>query len=225
MAEILGKKEDIPLLESMYNAEKEYFNTRFGGELTTQTAMALALDLDLLPAERKQEVASNLDKHIREQRNVHLCTGFLGTPHLLHALSANGYTDTAWKLLEQKSCPSWLFPVLNGATTIWERWDSWTPKKGFQDPKMNSFNHYAYGAVLDWIIGVAAGISPDFDIDPHPGGTLSFMEVEYKGFFVRWEKDEKEIRYTVKVPAGIKAKFRGEVLENKEVYHFTENIR
>ena len=224
MAEILGKEEDIPQLEIMYNAEKEYFNTRFGNELTTQTAMALALDFDLLPAERVEEIAAKLDQHVREQRNMHLCTGFLGTPHLLHALSKNGYTDTAWALLEQKSCPSWLFPVLNGATTVWERWDSWTPEKGFQDPKMNSFNHYAYGAVLDWIIGVAAGISPDFNIDPHPGGTLSFMEVEYKGVFVRWEKDEKEIRYTVKIPAGVKARFRGEVLENKEVFHFTENI-
>ena len=224
MAEILGKKEDILLLEKIYDAEKEYFNTTFGNQLTTQTAMALALDFDLLPAERKQEISSNLDKHIREERNVHLCTGFLGTPHLLHALSKNGYVHTAWELLEQKSCPSWLFPVINGATTVWERWDSWTPEKGFQDPKMNSFNHYAYGAVLDWIIGVAAGISPDLNIDPHPGGTLSFMEVEYKGVFIRWEKDEKVIRYTVKAPAGVTAKFRGEVLESNRICHFTENI-
>ena len=89
---------------------------------------------------------------------------------------------------------------------------------------MNSFNHYAYGAVLDWIIGVAAGISPDFNIDPHPGGTLSFMEVEYRGVSVRGEKDEKEVRYTVKTPAGINAKFRGQALESNGVYHFSENI-
>ena len=90
---------------------------------------------------------------------------------------------------------------------------------------MNSFNHYAYGAVLDWIIGVAAGITPDLDIDPHPGGTLSFMEVQYKNVFLRWEKEDGKIRYTVKVPAGVSAKFRGKALNGQQVYHFTEDMK
>ena len=89
---------------------------------------------------------------------------------------------------------------------------------------MNSFNHYAYGAVLDWIIGVAAGITPDLNIDPHAGGTLSFMEVEFKGVYVRWNKDSNTINYTVKVPSGVSAKFRGMQLENNKVYHFSEKI-
>ena len=225
MAQTLRKQEDIPLLEEIFTAEKAFFNTSFGEKLTTQTGMALALDFDLLPEEKKKETAARLDQHIREKRKMHLCTGFLGTPHLLSALSKNGYLSTAWALLEQESCPSWLFPVLNGATTVWEHWDSWTPDKGFQDPAMNSFNHYAYGAVLDWIIGTAAGISPDFNIDPHPGGTLSFMEVCYKGVFVRWEKENKQIHYTIRIPDGITAAFRGRALTGSADYHFTENIQ
>ena len=225
MAQILEKREDIPLFEKIYTSEKEYFNSRFADSLTTQTGMALALDFELLPEDKRKNVAKNLNDHIRHQRNTHLSTGFLGTPHLLHALSKNGYTDTAWALLEQKTYPSWLFSVLNGATTVWEHWNSWTPENGFQNPDMNSFNHYAYGAVLDWIICVGAGIAPDFNIDPHPGGTLSFMEVKYRGVFLRWEKTEKEIRYTVRVPEGISAKFRGKALDSLQVYHFTENIK
>ena len=155
---------------------------------------------------------------------MHLATGFLGTPYLLHALSDNGKAQTAWALLEQTTCPSWLFPVLNGATTIWERWDGWTPEKGFQTPTMNSFNHYAYGAVLDWIIGKAAGISPDFDIDPVPGGTLSFLEAEYRGIYVRWDKNADKIRYTVKVPADRSVRFRGSELAGGKTYYFTEHI-
>ena len=225
MAQILEKQEDIPLFEEIHAAEKAHFNTRFSDTLTTQTGMALALDFELLPEEKRAEAAKNLNDHVLLKRNTHLSTGFLGTPHLLHALSANGYTDTAWALLEQKTYPSWLFSVLNGATTVWEHWNSWTPENGFQNPEMNSFNHYAYGAVLDWIIGVAAGIAPDYNIDPHPGGTLSFMEVQYRGVFLRWEKEDGKIRYTVKVPDGISAKFRGKVLSGAKVYHFTEEMK
>ena len=89
---------------------------------------------------------------------------------------------------------------------------------------MNSFNHYAYGAVLDWIIGVGAGITPDLDINPHPGGTLSVMEVEFKGVYVRWDKDSDTINYTINVPSGAAAKFRGMKLEDNKIYHFSEKV-
>jgi alpha-L-rhamnosidase len=82
-----------------------------------------------------------------KSRGDHLATGFLGTPYLLHVLEAAGHLDVAYKLLEQETHPGWLFQVKNNATTIWERWDGWTAEKGFQDKTMNSFNHYAYGAV------------------------------------------------------------------------------
>lgn len=174
--------------------------------------MALALRFNLLPEGKRKKCAGNLSRLIREKFKTHLSTGFLGTPHLLHALSENGYHELAWELLEQTTFPSWLFPVLNGATTMWEHWDSWTPENGFKDPKMNSFNHYAYGAVLDWIVQKAAGISPDFNIDPQPGGTLSFMDVTFKGLKVRWEKTAGKYHCSIVVPEGITAKFRKKVL-------------
>ena len=104
---------------------------------------------------------------------------------------------------------------------MWEHWDSWTPERGFKDPKMNSFNHYAYGAVLDWIVGFAAGIKPDMDIDPHPGGTLEYMNVTFKGLSVRWEKAATgAYRCTITVPENISASFRGEKL-SPGVHDFT----
>lgn len=222
-AKILEKSGDVKLLAGYLEAEKKYFNDNFADKLETQTALSLALVFDLLQPELREAAAGKLCRNI-EERNMHLATGFLGTPYLLHALSDNGKAQTAWALLEQTTCPSWLFPVLNGATTIWERWDGWTPEKGFQTPTMNSFNHYAYGAVLDWIIGKAAGISPDFDIDPVPGGTLSFLEAEYRGIYVRWDKNADKIRYTVKVPADRSVRFRGSELAGGKTYYFTEHI-
>jgi alpha-L-rhamnosidase len=92
---------------------------------------------------------------------MRLATGFLGTPYLQHALTSEGRIDTAAALLFQTRWPSWLYAVTQGATTIWERWDGWTAEKGFQTPGMNSFNHYAFGAVAEWLISAVAGIAPD----------------------------------------------------------------
>ena len=89
-----------------------------------------------------------------------MTTGFVGTPYILHALSSNGYTDLAYELLLQEKCPSWLYNVKMGATTMWERWTSMNEDGTMNNPEMNSFNHYAYGAVFDWIFGVCAGIKP-----------------------------------------------------------------
>ena len=102
-------------------------------------------------------LARNIEQH------GHLTTGFVGTPYLLHVLTRIGRLDLAYRLLLRREFPSWLFPVVKGgATTIWERWDGWTEEKGFFDPEMNSFNHYAYGAVGDWLYGTLAGL----DLDP-----------------------------------------------------------
>ncbi len=104
---------------------------------------------------------------------MHLSTGFVGSPYLNHVLSQNGCLDAAYALLQQKSWPSWLYAVTQGATTIWERWDGWTPENSFQTPEMNSFNHYAYGAIGQWMYERVAGLAPD---PAHPG---------YKHFVVR----------------------------------------
>ena len=212
IAKVLQHDEDAELFMKWSEEYKKFFVENYYSKLDSQTTKVLALRFRLLPDDLQKECADSLQRDICEKADTHLTTGFLGTPHLLHALSENGYRELAWKLLEQTTFPSWLFPVLNGATTVWEHWDSWTPEKGFKDPEMNSFNHYAYGAVLDWIIKDAAGIAPDFNIDPHPGGTLSYLDVTYRGVRVRWEKENDKYLCLIDVPEGIIAKFRGETL-------------
>ena len=209
----LGETADQEMFESFLARYKLYFQKNLASGMVSQTAFAHALHFNLLEKEQIPSAVDALVRHIREKSNTHLATGFLGTPYLLHALSGHGHADLAWELLEQTTYPSWLFPVLNGATTMWEHWDSWTPERGFKDPNMNSFNHYAYGAVLDWIIGFAAGIKPDMDIDPHPGGTLGFMKVTFKGLTVYWEKvADGAYRCEITVPEDVPAFFRGEKL-------------
>lgn len=212
-AAALGESEDQRDFESYLAEYKQYYRENLVSAMCSQTAFAHALYFGLLEDAQIPGAVDALVKHIREKRNTHLASGFLGTPYLLHALSRYGHAALAWELLEQTTFPSWLFPVLNGATTMWEHWDSWTPERGFKDPNMNSFNHYAYGAVLDWIIGFAAGIKPDMDIDPHPGGTLGFMKVTFKGLTVYWEKvADGAYRCEITVPEDVPAFFRGEKL-------------
>ena len=140
----------------------------------------LALHFDLLPAKLRPLAAAELVADI-ERRGNHLSTGFVGSPYLPHVLSSNGRLDVAYKLLAQTTWPSWLYPVTQGATTIWERWDGWTPENGFQDKGMNSFNHYAYGAIGAWLYNTVAGIEIDpaqpgykhTILRPQPGGDLT----------------------------------------------------
>ena len=165
MARRLGKISDAERYETLFQVIRQAFNNRFvtaAGLIAghTQTAYVLALVFDLLSSEHRKIAIEELVKNIKKHE-MHLATGFIGTPHLLFALSDNGYADIALKLLTQKTYPSWLYPVLNGATTIWERWDGWSSEKGFQDPDMNSFNHYAYGAVGQWIYSRLAGLDTD----------------------------------------------------------------
>src|SRR5207237_4046284 len=131
----------------------------------TQTAHVLALHFELLPNDLRPKAFDALVQN-SESRGMHLSTGFVGTPYLNHVLTNFGRPDIAYALLMQKTFPSWLFPVTHGATTIWERWDGWTPEKGFNDAGMNSYNHYAYGAVGEWLYARVAGI----DVDPEAPG-------------------------------------------------------
>lgn len=112
----------------------------------------------MLPENLRNQAAKRLADNI-ESYDFHLTTGFLGTPYLAHVLTRFGYHDLAYTLLMQQSYPSWLYPVTVGATTIWERWDGRKPDGTFQTPSMNSFNHYAYGAIGDWMYRKLAGIN------------------------------------------------------------------
>ena len=155
IAKILGKPEDEEKYRKQKRAIQEAFYNEFvtrSGRVgsNTQTAYVHALMFDLLPEEERAGAAARLVDDIAH-RGFHITTGFTGAPYIMHVLSRFGYTSVAYKLLLQKEFPSWLYPVTKGATTIWERWDGIKPDGSFQTPGMNSFNHYAYGAVGDWM--------------------------------------------------------------------------
>ena len=186
-AAVLGKKEEAAeyaaLLPKIKEAWVREFVTSTGrvGE-NTQTAYALALQFDLLPEDLRAEAARRLAAEVKSRG--HLTTGFVGTPYLCHVLSRYGHADLAYRLLLREEYPSWLYPVKQGATTIWERWDGQKPDGSFQSVGMNSFNHYAYGAIGEWMYRVVAGLELDprepgyrhVLAQPQPGGRLTSAE-------------------------------------------------
>src|SRR5204863_3905151 len=141
---------------------KEYVTSNGRLVSSTQTAYVLALNFDMLPENLRQQTAQRLVDNIKSY-DTHLTTGFLGTPYLTHVLTRFGYTDVAYSLLLQETFPSWLYPVKMGATTIWERWNGIRPDSSFEPASMNSFNHYAYGAIGDWMYRIVCGIDTDED--------------------------------------------------------------
>ena len=204
----------------------------------TQTSLALLLHFELCENHEKEKIAKKLVELIRENGN-RLTTGFVGTPYLLHALSANGYVDVAYDLLLQENYPSWLYSVNHGATTMWEHWDGIKEDGSFWATDMNSFNHYAYGAVYDWIFGVAAGIKVREDgvgyrhvsIVPNPEKRIGRLKVSYetgRGILSSaWQFEDGGITYTFSIPEGTIADVslpNGQCLTlSVGEYSFTEN--
>ena len=126
----------------------------------TQTAYVLGLHMGLIPGELRRAAAGELAEAIR-RAEWHLTTGFVGVGYLLPVLSTHGYTHLAYRLVEQRSRPSWRYMIDDGATTIWERWNGWTSEDGFASPAMNSFNHYSLGSVGEWLYRFVLGIEPE----------------------------------------------------------------
>jgi alpha-L-rhamnosidase len=164
-----------------------------------------------------------------ESRGWHLSTGFIGTKDLMLVLSSLGRNDVAYRLLHNETFPSWGFTIRNGATSIWERWDGWTPEKGFQDPGMNSFAHYSFGAVYQWMVENIGGIRNDgpgyrtIVIAPHPGGKLTSARVSYRSvagpITTAWKIEDGRISLAVNIPANTTARIHlpgvaGTVLES-----------
>jgi alpha-L-rhamnosidase len=218
---LLGKAKDVQRFQRLHRKIVTAFQRRFvtyEGLIVsgTQTAYVLALQFDLLPERLRDRAAAYLALDIKN-RDFHLATGFVGTPYILEVLEKYGHLEVAYRLLEQEKFPSWLFPVKNGATTIWERWDGWTPEKGPQDKAMNSYNHYAYGAVGAWIYQTVAGLDLDLQepgykhiiFKPRPGGSLTWAEAELKissgKARIRWEKTPKGLSLDLHVPSGSRA--------------------
>ena len=230
VAKALGKKADEQRFTTLFQNMKNAFNKRFvsadghvvtpvGSPLSvspygegsketakeptpikTQTAYVVPLYMNMINESVKLKAASYLADLVKEN-GFKLNTGFIGTPYLNIVLSDNGYDDMAYRLIQQQEFPSWLYPILQGATTMWERWNSYTIKNGFGPVGMNSFNHYAYGAVEDWLIAYSAGIQRDetqpgyrhFFLQPRVGGKFSFVETTFKSMYglieSKWTSD------------------------------------
>lgn len=181
---------------------------------SSQTGYALAFTMELTPDHLEQKAAKQFEAEIA-RFDYHLATGFIGTPRLLPGLAEAGQIDRAYQLLMNTDYPSWLYPVTLGATTMWERWDGWTPEEGFQDPGMNSFNHYAFGAVGEWLYSTIGGIRPvepgfkHFEIAPKPGGSLTWAKTRYRSIrgLIRseWERTADGLTLVVAVPVNTTA--------------------
>lgn len=205
IGKILG--QDVSEYEDLYNRIKAAYRKAFLDKLDTQTEKVLTLHFDL--AEDGQPVADALAEQIRAC-GMQLQTGLIGTPYLLHELSRYGYSDIAWSLLLRKEYPGWLYSVSKGATTVWEHWDGIKPDGTFWDDDMNSYNHYAYASVADWVFGAACGIkpaSPGFAkvrIEPHPDKRLTSLSAVLDTVHGRirsaWKYTEDGIRYEIETP-------------------------
>ena len=191
----IGTGRDASRYETMTRDAKTYIRERFFDENgkfktdilnTMQTPALFALKNNILDGAAKEAMIGRLRKNFAEHGNC-LQTGFLGTSILMPTLSENGMSDIAWELLFQRKNPSWIYSIDNGATTIWERWNSYMIDKGMGPKGMNSFNHYAYGVVCEWIWETAAGIASDpanpgfkhIIMKPVPDKRLGYLKAEY----------------------------------------------
>ncbi len=219
-AAILGKKEDALYYEDLSEKVKEAFNREYvtpNGRLVahTQTAYTLALAFNMLDEETAVKSAAYLARDV--EQFGHITTGFLGTPLISLTLTGTGRNDLAYMLLNRKEYPSWLYPVTMGATTIWERWDGQKPDSTFQTPGMNSFNHYAYGAIGKWLYQVVAGIGIDettpgykhIIIRPRPGGGLTRAGATHESMYGTivsdWEIKDGILLMEVEIPVNTSA--------------------
>lgn len=216
-AAILNKREDAEAYSILRDRILDAFESEFvtpSGRLSvpTQTAQVLGLTFGLLRGEAKERAVRKLTEMLEESK-FHMTTGFVGTPYLNHVLSENGQTEAAYKLLFQRDYPSWLYQVTKGATTIWEHWDGIREDGSFWSRDMNSFNHYAYGAIGDWLYRCVAGIDTDENdpgykkilIRPQPpaegldwaDGRLDTMYGTVRSAWRKWEDGKLELRVTI----------------------------
>jgi alpha-L-rhamnosidase len=189
-ARVLGRADDEARYLQLAAEVREAFNAEYvtpAGRVVSEseTAYALALQFSLLPnANQRRHAGERLAVLVR-QSEYHIGTGFVGTPLICDALCSVGEVDLAYHLLTQRECPSWLYPVTMGATTIWERWDSLLPDGSVNPGQMTSFNHYAPGAIADWLHRIVGGLAPaapgyrHLDVRPQPGGGLTYARARH----------------------------------------------
>ena len=222
-AQALGKSAE----QEQYASEAAEIATAFGeyffdtdGKLKnapeTQTAYLLAIAFGIVPEGLREKAARHLVRLVHAAGD-HLRTGFLGTPYIARVLDETGHADLAYKVLFQETYPSWFYSINQGATTVWERWNSYSHEEGFGEVSMNSFNHYAYGAINQWMVERVAGLAPDpahpgykhFFIQPMPGGPLEWARAEldtpYGKASSGWKKKDGKIVLDAIVPPNTTA--------------------
>jgi alpha-L-rhamnosidase len=219
MADAIGEHTAAASYRTLWGQIRDAFDAKYvqpdgtvGGG--SQTAYALALSDDLVPSARVTAAADKLVANIAAHGG-HLTTGFLGTGSLLPTLTRTGHTDVAYQILEQTTFPSWGYEIGKGATTTWERWDGIKPDGTFNDPGMNSFNHYGLGSVGDWMYQNIAGIAPtapgyrSIAIRPRTGGSLTWASAHYRSAYgeisTRWSLSHGVFTLEVTVPVGTTA--------------------
>ena len=220
-AKLLGVKNDYHIYRNLYDRNLEDFQRIFFDEkgtlkVHTQTAVVQALYFHLFPDGSREKLVCQL-KNLLEDRRGHLVTGFTGTPYICFALSRNGEQEEAYRLLMRKDFPSWLYQVEKGATTIWEHWDGVKEDGTLWDPHMNSFNHYSYGAIGDWMYKELLGIRPDesmpgykhFYIYPYIPDNLISVQGSYFSRYgeikVSWKKEMQTVKLSVCIPVNTTA--------------------
>jgi alpha-L-rhamnosidase len=225
MAKVLGEADDADRYQALAADIRRAFNVAFVAddgriEGDTQAGYALALAFDLLPEALRSSAAERMARRVRDY-DGRIATGIQSTIRLMLALSRFGRDDVAWQLMTNRRIPSWLYMVDHGGTTVWERWDGWVEGRGFQNPGMNSFNHYAIGAVGEWMMRAIVGINDD---PARPGferciiwprfpkqepGTVTWAEGHYDSIRgrirCRWERNGEGLVLTVRIPANMTA--------------------
>ncbi|MRX64824.1 Bacterial alpha-L-rhamnosidase [Maribacter sp. RZ05] len=221
IAGVLGKTDDEKEYKNLYKAvanafENEFFdeNARFKQDKQTQTSYLLGIYFDLFKPESKIKAQNHLLEEIKKA-DYHLGTGFLGTPILPKVLDDMGEIDLMYKILFKETYPSWFYSINQGATTMWERWNSYNKEEGYNPQSMNSLNHYAYGAIGQWMYERIAGIAPlepgykSIRIAPIPGGPLTSAEASYHSPYGKissaWKKENGSFYLNVTVPPNTTA--------------------
>ena len=218
MADAIGRAEDAARYRELFETEKQFFNDMYvesDGNIKhmTQTVALTTLYLGLV--DDPEYVRKYVDYVVKEavDHDYTVRTGFLGTPMVLPMLSEFGHTDTAYKMLLCKEYPSWLYPIEQGATTMWESWNAFTVADGYRAGG-NSLNHYSFGAVVEWIYAYAAGIRYDkafkkFIVAPEPDSSIGYLKAEYESNYGRivseWVYNEDGIEFNIEIPANTSA--------------------
>lgn len=235
-AEILGfdehKQHYLALAESTRKAfVAEYITPNGRMASDAETAYALAIVFDMIPTEEQRQRAGERLAMLVRESGYHIRTGFVGTPLICDALCSTGYHDVAYRLLMQKECPSWLYPVTMGATTIWERWNSMLPDGSINPGEMTSFNHYALGAVADWMQRTIGGLSAldagyqQLKIQPIPGAGLSSAHVKHRTPYgiaeCQWAIEDDTFKLTATIPPNTTATV---ILPDQEPEHVGSGV-